>query len=102
LENGDSIVGFRPEHLLPLEGASKAAATFRLQVKNKEYLGAEWILYGTIIGGKFDGKELVSRLGSAASLQADHAYDFGVWERELHFFDRQTEKRTEAKVLAWR
>jgi multiple sugar transport system ATP-binding protein len=101
LENGDAIVGFRPEHLLPVELVPDAAITFRLRVKHTEYLGAEWILYGIIAGGKFDGRELVSRLGSAASFQADQAYDFAVRERDLHFFDRQTEKRTTAKVVAW-
>jgi len=102
LENGASIAGFRPEHLLPVELAPNPATTFRLRVKNKEYLGAEWILYGIVSGGKFDGRELISRLGSAASFQTDQTYDFGVGEQDLHFFDRQTEKRTEAKVLAWR
>ncbi len=101
LENGDIIVGFRPEHLLPIELVPRATINFRLRVKNTEYLGAEWILYAKVDGGKFDGKEVVSRLGSAASFQADETYDFGVREEHLHYFDRHTEKRTEPKVLAW-
>ncbi len=101
LENGDIIVGFRPEHLLPIELVPRATINFRLRVKNTEYLGAEWILYAKVDGGKFDGKEVVSRLGSAGSFQADQTYDFGVREEHLHYFDRHTEKRTEPKVLAW-
>jgi multiple sugar transport system ATP-binding protein len=102
LENGDVIVGFRPEHLLPVELVPRAVINFRLRVKNTEYLGAEWILYGIVTGGKFDGKEVVSRLGSAGSFQADEMYDFAVREEHLHFFDRRSEKRTEPRVLAWK
>ena len=101
LENGDFIVGFRPEHLLPVELAPQAEIAFRLKVKITEYLGAEWILYGTPVGGKFEGKEVVSRLASAASFIPDQVYDFGVRESELHFFDRTSEKRTQPKVLQW-
>ena len=101
LENGDFIVGFRPEHLLPVELAAHSAITFRLKVKITEYLGAEWILYGTPVGGKFEGKEVVSRLASAASFKPDQVYDFGVREADLHFFDRKSEKRTHSKVLEW-
>ncbi len=101
LENGDFIVGFRPEHLLPIELAPNPAIKFRLKVKNTEYLGAEWILYGTVVEGKFEGKVVISRLGSAASFEADQIYDFGIREPDLHFFERQSEKRTQSKVLAW-
>ncbi len=101
LENGDMIVGFRPEHLLPIELVPRATINFSLRVKNTEYLGAEWILYATVSGGKFDGKAVVSRLGSASSFQPDQIYDFGVREENLHYFDRHSEKRTEPKVLAW-
>src|SRR5512143_268244 len=33
MENGDFIVGFRPEHLLPIELVNNPAITFRLKVK---------------------------------------------------------------------
>jgi multiple sugar transport system ATP-binding protein len=101
LENDDFIVGFRPEHLLPVEIAPNPAISFRLKVKVTEYLGAEWILYGTVTGGKFDGKEVISRLPSAASFEADKTFQFGVREPDLHYFDRQSEKRTQPKVLTW-
>jgi multiple sugar transport system ATP-binding protein len=101
LENGECIVGFRPEHLLPKEAAPDAAITFRLRIKIAEYLGAEWIVYAVVVGGKFEGKEVVSRLSSAGSFQADTIYDFGVREPDLHFFDRQSEKRTQPRMLAW-
>jgi multiple sugar transport system ATP-binding protein len=101
LENGDCIVGFRPEHLMPRELVAGANIAFRLRVKHTEYLGAEWIVYGTLSGGRFEGREVVSRLGSATSFRSGEVYDFGVREQDLHFFDRQTEKRTQPRVLAW-
>jgi len=99
LENGDVVVGFRPEHLLPAELVS-TGIPFSLRVTNKEYLGAEWIVYGTLTG-RFEGKEVVARLGSAASYDVDGTYNFAVREQDLKFFDRQTEKRTQAKAMAW-
>ncbi|HVP51170.1 MAG TPA: ABC transporter ATP-binding protein [Terriglobales bacterium] len=101
LKNGAFVVGFRPEHLVPIELVSNPAITVRLRVKNTEYLGAEWILYGMANGGKFDGEGLVSRLGSASSFTRNEVYEFGVRDEDLHYFDRQTEKRAEPKVLAW-
>ena len=101
LQDGDTIVGLRPEHLLPAELVPNAAIRFRLHVKITEYLGAEWILYGTIADGKFKDKEVVSRLGSAESFHMDQTYDFGIREHDLHFFDGQSGKRTQPKVLAW-
>jgi multiple sugar transport system ATP-binding protein len=102
LDSGDAIVGFRPEHLLPIELTPNPVINFRLRVQITEYLGAEWILYGIVTEGKFSGKEVVSRLGSAASFRPDELYDFGIREPDLHFFDHQTEKRTGARVVAWR
>src|SRR5215472_15331254 len=37
LEDGDTIVGFRPEHLLPIELVSNPAVKFQMRVKNTEY-----------------------------------------------------------------
>jgi multiple sugar transport system ATP-binding protein len=102
LDSGESIVGFRPEHLLPGELVPNPIINFRLRVQITEYLGAEWILYGTVTEGKFGGKEVVSRLTAASSFRPDEVYDFSVRENDLHFFDRHSEKRTEPKVVAWR
>jgi multiple sugar transport system ATP-binding protein len=101
LEDGDIIVGIRPEHLLPIELVPNPAVQFRLKVKNTEYLGAEWILYGIIEVGKFKDTELIARLSSAASFQPDQIYDFAVRSEELHFFDRENKMRTKPRTLQW-
>src|SRR5262244_2697912 len=53
IENGDVIVGFRPEHFrLAEEVKDGNKVTFKLRVENVEYLGAEFIIAGVLIGGK--------------------------------------------------
>jgi multiple sugar transport system ATP-binding protein len=101
LENGDVIVGFRPEHMIPEELAPTAAIRLRIKIKNTEYLGSEWIVYGVVEGGRFDGKEVISRLASGTGFQLGESYDFAVREADLKFFDQKSEKRTEARALAW-
>jgi multiple sugar transport system ATP-binding protein len=102
LEAGDVIVGFRPEHFFPVELVRKeGSVSFRLRVQLVEYLGMDWILYGSIEGGRFHGKEVTSRLPSALSFTADSVYDFAVLEKDLRFFDRRTEKKTQPRPIAW-
>jgi multiple sugar transport system ATP-binding protein len=101
MENGETIVGFRPEAMMPAELVPNSAIRLRLKIVNVEYLGSEWIIYGQVTDGRFSGKEVISRLASARSFQLDQTYDFAIREEDLKFFDKQTEKRTEARSLAW-
>ncbi len=101
LQDEDVIVGFRPENVAPLELAAAESVKFRLRVQNVEYLGSEWIVYTVVDSGKFKDKEIISRLPSAISFQIGEIYDFAVAEKDLRFFDRQTEKKTQARALAW-
>ncbi len=100
-ELAELIVGFRPEHLRPRSSVTGEAVSLRLKVENIEYLGAEWIVSGTVVGGKLGGKKVFSRLTSAQDLALEGAYDFAVPQRELKFFDRSTEKRVEPRAVSW-
>ncbi|HEY6177543.1 MAG TPA: hypothetical protein VIX73_23965, partial [Kofleriaceae bacterium] len=120
LENGDVIVGFRPEHLVPAQQAPSAAIRLTLKIQNLEYLGAEWIVYGQAVNGvgkpvagggeQVDGegkaetaqpgKTIIARVPSA-DLKIGETYDFGVVEAHLRFFDKATEKRAPARALSW-
>ncbi|HSM86955.1 MAG TPA: ATP-binding cassette domain-containing protein [Candidatus Limnocylindrales bacterium] len=102
VEDKDVIVGFRPEHFRLAESVTdphKVTLPFRLE--NVEYLGAEWILSGVLANGRFDGKKVVARLLFAQEFEIGRTYDFAVPERHLKFFDRSSEKRVEARALAW-
>jgi multiple sugar transport system ATP-binding protein len=100
-ELGDVIVGFRPEHFRPVSTVTDASVPFRFKVENIEYLGSEWIVSGTLTGGKLDGKKIFSRLSSAQNLQLGGSYDFAVPQRQLKYFDRSSEKRVEPRAVSW-
>jgi len=96
------IVGFRPEQFRPAAQVTESAkALLRFRVENMEYLGSEWIVSGVLSGGRVDGKHAIARLGSAQSLELGKTYDFAVAEKELKFFDRATEKRTDPRAISW-
>jgi multiple sugar transport system ATP-binding protein len=102
VETDDVIVGFRPEQFRPAaQVAGSAKVTFPLRVDNIEYLGSEYIISGTLSGGRVEGKKVIARLGSAQSLELGQTYDFAVPEHELKFFDPKTEKAVAAKPLTW-
>lgn len=101
LESGEVIVGFRPEQFVPAALSGTNAVSLNLRLEVIEYLGAEWILSGSLAGGRFDGKKVVARLASAQSYEVGNVYDFAVPERELKFFDRASGKRTAAQALSW-
>ena len=100
VELAEHIVGFRPEHLRPASSVTGDAVSLRLRVENIEYLGAEWIVSGSVAGGRLDGKKVFSRLTSAQGLALEGTYDFAVPQRQLKFFDRSTEKRIEPRAVS--
>src|SRR6202795_4277344 len=92
------IVGFRPEHFLPAIHVTGETVPLRFKVENTEYLGSEWIVSGTLVGGKLDAKKVVSRLTTAQHLQLGNVYDFVVSISILKFFDRATQKHVVSKA----
>jgi len=104
LEFSDVIVGFRPESFLPMDLVpGPKHVRFRYKVNYVEYLGAERLLYGALEGGRFESKEIISRLSwtMPTGYDAGSAHDFAVAESDLRFFDRKTEKRTNPKPYPW-
>jgi multiple sugar transport system ATP-binding protein len=102
IENGDVIVGFRPEHFrLAEEIKDSAKVPFKFRVENAEYLGAEYILSGLLVGGRADGKKVIARLLLGHTFEVGTTYEFAIAERHLKFFDRSTEKRVEARAVPW-
>jgi multiple sugar transport system ATP-binding protein len=100
-ELDDVIVGFRPEHFLPSVNVTGDTIPLRFRVENTEYLGSEWIVSGTLSGGKLDSKKVTSRLPTAQHLQLGGVYDFVVPTRTLKFFDRTTQKRIPSRGIVW-
>jgi len=102
IESGDLIIGFRPEHFRLAEDMKELdKVPFKFRVENVEYLGAEFILAGFLVGGKADGKKVIARLLLGHNFEIGSTYDFAVPERQLKFFDRATEKKVPARALSW-
>lgn len=102
IENEGVIVGFRPEHFrLAGEVKDSAKVTFQFRIENVEYLGAEFILSGTVAGGRADGKKVIARLLLGQTFEAGATHTFAVPEHHLKFFDQTTEKRIAARPLTW-
>ncbi len=102
IENDGVIIGFRPEHFRLSEDVRETEKLpFKFRVENVEYLGAEFILAGYLVGGKSDGKKVIARLLLGHSFEIGATYDFAVAERNLKFFDRTTEKKVTPRAVAW-
>jgi multiple sugar transport system ATP-binding protein len=59
-----------------------------------EYLGADRLIYGTLIGD-FSDQKVIARLPATvtAKIAPGKSYDFAVQQSELRFFDKSTELR---------
>ena len=97
------IVGFRPEHFLPANVtlASADRLSYQYRISHSEYLGAERILYGTIVAGPFSDKKIISRIPAThgAGLTDGSTHTFTVARRDVKFFDPATEKRSAPRDL---
>jgi multiple sugar transport system ATP-binding protein len=97
VQTGDVLMGFRPEHFLPLEADERRneRTTLALRVTRVEYLGADRLVYG-VLEEKFAEPRVVARLPStvAVPVEAGRVYAFGVRDSQLRFFDPATGLRT--------
>jgi multiple sugar transport system ATP-binding protein len=99
LEHGDTIIGFRPEHVLPRPAMHVSTpadvATFRLRITRIEFLGAEWLAYGST-NEEFGSARVLCRLRQEAvdKIRTDEIQEFVVSRSQLRFFDRKTGMRT--------
>jgi multiple sugar transport system ATP-binding protein len=93
------IIGFRPEHVLPRVAVPKSedVATFRLRITRIEFLGAEWLAYGSA-DNKFSNARVLCKLRqeTIGNVKAGEVQDFVVWRHKLRFFSAETGTRTAA------
>jgi multiple sugar transport system ATP-binding protein len=95
------LVGFRPEHLLPVDAVtSRDQVRLKLAVERVEYLSGDRHVYG-VVSGVGQETRVVARLPTTvtAPVTAGEAYDFAVARDRLRFFDRETGHRTEAVAI---
>ncbi len=91
------LVGFRPEHLLPIEAVAESnRAQMRMSVDRVEYLSGDRHVYGQV-SGVGTPTRVVARLPATvnAPISAGDEHEFAVAEERLRFFDAKTGRRTE-------
>jgi multiple sugar transport system ATP-binding protein len=96
------LVGFRPEHLLPVAAlpAGLDREVVSLAVDRIEYLSGDRHVYGTVTG-LGEPTRVVARLPATVETPIDggRTYDFGLARTRLRFFDADTGLRSEAVRL---
>jgi len=89
-----ALLGFRPEHFLPVAhfGANDALRTFPLSVRRVEYLGSDRYVYGSVGGA---GATVIAKLPATVATEIAEGSDmeFAVPERALCYFDAATGAR---------
>ena len=102
VEQRDFLLGFRPEHFFPLQGAegAKGVFPFSFRVTRIEYLGADRLLYGAL-EGPFAEAKVIAKLASTVALafQPGEVHPFGAREKDLRFFDKATGLLAPARPL---
>jgi len=93
-----TVVGFRPENVLPagvLGGETAGHRTMSVTVSRIEYLSGDRHLHGTVTG-LGETTPVVIRLAAPvmSSIETGGTYDFVIPEGKLRFFDRETGVRT--------
>jgi multiple sugar transport system ATP-binding protein len=92
-----TLVGFRPEHLLPVEAMPRADQTeVDLDVDRIEYLSGDRHLYGTV-HGIGESTRVVARLPATVTtpIPTGERHRFAVARDRLRFFDADSGRRRE-------
>jgi multiple sugar transport system ATP-binding protein len=93
--HGEVLVGFRPEHLLPVENVPGERVTATLEVQRMEYLSGDRHIYGTVELG--DGPcRVIARLPATVEtpIAIGERHDFAVPAGRLRFFETASGNRT--------
>ena len=93
LDQGDTLLGFRPEMFLPADAVegSEGVLTYPFEVTYLEYLGAERLVYGNV--GEKSTPATSSpafRDPSPCRWEAGKTYPFAVALRDLRRFDKKS------------
>jgi multiple sugar transport system ATP-binding protein len=99
LEHGETVVGFRPEHALPRAAVSQSEGTtaFQVRVTRVEFLGSEWLTYGSVNGQFGDTKVLCKlRQGAIEKVKVGAVQEFVVSRNQLRYFSKKTGLRVAA------
>lgn len=89
-----TLLGFRPENLLPRQifGDEPDVVTYRLRVREVEYLGSNRLVYGYLEEEQRSDQPVIAAIPITLGLPIaeGEAYEFGVRRRDLRYFDART------------
>jgi multiple sugar transport system ATP-binding protein len=96
VQRADRLVGFRPEHLLPVENvAYESRVTMPMKIERMEYLSGDRHVYGSVtrIGQE---TRVIARLPATVitPLAVGETHEFAVPADRLRFFDAEYGTRT--------
>jgi multiple sugar transport system ATP-binding protein len=97
LEHAGMIVGFRPEHAIPRAAVPPCedGTTFQVCIARTEFLGSEWLAYGSVNGAYGNAKVLCKlRQEAIGKVKVGEIQEFVVSRAQLRFFDKETGRRT--------
>jgi multiple sugar transport system ATP-binding protein len=85
---GDRLVGFRPEHFLPVEDVRGASVTVPFKVDQLENLSGDRHVYGTVTGIG-DETRVIARLPTTVTtpIVPGETHEFAISDGHLRFFD---------------
>lgn len=92
-----SLIGFRPEHLLPASVLPPGSMQVKLAVERMEYLSGDRHLYGTATGVGHPTR-VIARLPATVTepIETGKTYDFAVTPEKVRYFNADTGLRTQA------
>ena len=98
-----TLVGFRPENLMPTRHIHGERITVPLTIDRLEYLSGDRHVYGTVTGLGEDTR-VIARLPSTVHehLEAGETVEFGIGADRVRFFDRESGLRSEPVRLGAR
>jgi multiple sugar transport system ATP-binding protein len=98
VERNGTLIGFRPENLLPSEASRSEdeTVTVPLQVANVENLGADRLVYGQVEHA-YEDRLISAKIPSMVTVPIEPGknYDFLVESKHLKYFDIETGLRAE-------
>ncbi len=100
VEHNGAIVGFRPEHLRPVNGgkAPSGSTEIPFRVTRIEYLGADELVYG-VLEPPFPQEKMIAKLASAEKFRADKGARvvFALKDSDIRRFDAKSGLRIDSK-----
>ncbi|HEY6104037.1 MAG TPA: ATP-binding cassette domain-containing protein [bacterium] len=90
----NTLIGFRPEHLLPKSTypSAETVVTYHLRVRQVEHLGADRLIYGSLEEETRSDQPVIASLPVTIPqpITERQVYEFAVPRRAMRYFDRRT------------